>query len=409
MSRLSSRDRLLAALRYQRPDYVPLIFNSFGFQPPAHLAWTNEYEEAQRWLSLGVDATLGLHVPIVFHPEVKTRAWEEKVPGERYPLMIKEYDTPAGTLRQEVYRTDDWISEEWPGHKGERNEVQLIDDYNVPRSRKFVVETEEDLEKLRYLLHPLPDQAIPQFKERAAAIGRQARELGVLVESTASAGTDLAVWLCGVEGLLYMALDKPQVFAELLDIIHEHDKRNVELLLDTPVDFIVRRAWYEGTAFWSPKIYREHMMPRLKELTAMAHQGGRLMGYIMTTGFMPLLDTFVEIGYDAHYYIDPIQGGPGVDLRKVKKTFDQRIAVIGGMNSAVTLESGSREEIRQAVFDAIAILGPDGGFVLSPVDCIFASTPWQSILTLIEAWKEARDYPAWCGLPPSAIDPGAAT
>jgi len=45
------------------------------------------------------------------------------------------------------------------------------------------------------------------------------------------------------------------------------------------------------------------------------------------------------------------------------------------------------------VFDAISILGPGGGFILTPVDSINASTPWANIEVLIEAWKEARDYP----------------
>ena len=52
MTRLSSRERMLAAIRYQQPDYVPLIFNAFGFHPPPHLAWSNQVEQAQRWLSV---------------------------------------------------------------------------------------------------------------------------------------------------------------------------------------------------------------------------------------------------------------------------------------------------------------------------------------------------------------------
>ena len=392
MSNLSSRDHLLAAMQYREPDYVPLVFNAFGFRPPAHLAWSNEFEEAQRWLSLGVDATLNVSPPLVFHPEVKARSWEEKIPGERWPLMIKEFETPAGILRQEVYRTDDWVSDQWPEHKSGQADIRLADDYDVPRSRRFAVETEADLDKLEYVICPLPDGAVTKLREEARKVGRQARQIGVLVESIASSGVDMATWLCGVDGMIHMALDKPQMFEALLDIIHARDKRNVEILLDMPVDLIIRRGWYEGTTFWSPALYRRFFMPRFRELTALAHQGGRLMGYMLSAGFMPLLDTFVETGYDVHYYIDPVQGGPGVDLHKVKKAFDRKIAIVGGVNSAVTLESGRREEIRQAVFDAMGILGPGGGLVLTPVDCIAASTPWESIETLIEAWKEARDH-----------------
>lgn len=393
MSPLSSRERMLTALRYQQPDYVPLIFNAFGFQPPPHLAWSNPIEEAQRWLSIGVDATLAVSPPLMFHPEVEVREWKERVPGERRPLMVKEYHTPAGVARQEVYSTEDWVSADWPTHQGSDRGIALFDDYNVARSRKFLIETEEDLEKLKYLLYPPSDEAITRFRTEAEALARHAEELGILLEGNGSSGTDAVTWLCGVEGMVFMAMDRPEMFHALLDIIHEWDKRNVELVLDTPVDLVNRRGWYEGTAFWSPALYREFFQPRFKELTDAVHQAERLMGYKLSTGFMPLLDTFVEIGYDAHYYIDPVMGGADVDFCKIQSIFENKVAVIGGVNSAVTLESGSREEIRQAVFDAIEILGPGGGLILTPVDCISASTPWKSIEILIEAWKEVRDYP----------------
>jgi hypothetical protein len=392
MRKMSSRERLLTAMRYGEPDHVPLVFNVFGFKPPARLAWSNQYEEAERWLSLDVDATLKVHLPLTFHPDVKVCSWEEHIPGERWPLMVKEYETPAGPIRQEVFRTEDWVSAEWPSHR-QSAEVQLVDDYNVVRSRRFPVENEADVERIRYLLWPPTDEAIGTFRQQAAEVSRQAQRLGVLVESTVSMGTDMATWLCGVKGMVYMALDKPDLFEELLDIIHQRDKRVAEIVLDSPVDLVVRRGWYEGAAFWSPALFRRFFLPRIGELAKMAHQANRLMGYIMSTGFMPMLEHLVEAGYDVHYYIDPVQGGPGVDLKNVKQVFAGRIAVVGGVNSAVTLERGSCEEIRRAVFDAIATLGPGGGFILSPVDCISASTPWESIEVMIEAWREMRDYP----------------
>jgi uroporphyrinogen-III decarboxylase len=269
----------------------------------------------------------------------------------------------------------------------------LFDDFNVARSRKYLIETEEDLDKLKYLLYPLPDEEIHGFREATAQVARAAEELGVLLEGQGSSGTDAVTWLCGVDGMVFMALDQPEMFDALLDVVHEWDKRNVEILLDTPVDLVNRRGWYEGTAFWSPDLFRRFFQPRIKELADMVHQADRLMGYILSTGFMPLLDVFVEIGYDAHFYIDPVMGGVGVDLSKVKSTFANKIAVIGGLNSPVTLESGSRDAIRQEVFKAVEILGAGGGLVLTPVDCISASTPWQNIEILIDAWKEVRDCP----------------
>lgn len=386
---MNSRERLIATMSCQTVDHVPLIFNVFGFQPPEHLAWSSQYEEAQRWLSLGVDAFLRVDLPLGFHPDVKVRAWEEIIPGQRFPLMVKEYQTPAGSLRQEVFRSDDWDAPGWGPHGGGAEDLQIMDDHAVSRSRRFLVEGGADLEKITYLLRPPTDEAIADFRERAAVITGQGQELGVLVECVASFGSDMATWLCGVEGMLFLAIDQPDVFAGLMEIIHERDKRITEVALDTTVDLITRSAWYEGTAFWSPKLFRKHFAPHITELATMVHGRDRLIAYIMSAGFMSLLEDLVGTGYDVHYYIDPVQGGADVDLRRVKQIFAGKTAIVGGMNSAVTLERGTRDEIRQAVFDAFEALSPGGGFILSPVDGIFGSTPWSSLEILIEAWREA--------------------
>jgi hypothetical protein len=387
VSGISSRERMLAALRYEQSDYIPFYSNSFGFMPPAPYQWANQIQEAEVWLSLGVDPLLKISTPTVFDASVTVRHWEETLPGERWPLMVKEYNTPAGVIRQEVWKTDDWISEDWPGHKGEDNEgLNLIDDYNVVRSRKFAVETEADLARLKYLLAPLEGDGLKELREHAAELFKQAQRLGVAVEGEASRGVDMVTWMCGVDGMVMMAMDKPDLFEAVLDVIHAWDMRNTEMLLETPVDIVIRRGWYEGTAFWSPKIFKKFFLPRIRQLSDMVHSAGRLMGFKNSTGFMPMLDLYIQTGIDVHYFVDPIMGGTGVDLRKIKAAYDHKIAVIGGVSAAVTLERGTPEEIRQAVNDAIDQLGPNG-LVLSPVDSLNASTPWASVQCMIEAWK----------------------
>jgi uroporphyrinogen decarboxylase len=298
--------------------------------------------------------------------------------------MVKEYETPAGTLRQEVYRTDEKAGP-WPVPQ----EARLFDDYNVPRFRRALVESEADLAPLRYLLQPPEGEALAAFREEARRVRAGCDRLGVLLAVWGPVGTDAAVWLGGLPNLIYLALDQPGVFAELLDLIHARDQRLVEILLDSPVELIVRRGWYDHGDFWSPALYEKYMAPRLQELTNMVHQGGRLMAYTMSTAMGPFLDTLARIGYDLHYHVDPVQGK--ADLRQVKATLGRRTALAGGMNSAVTLERGSDAEIRRAVQQAVEILAPGGRFLLEPVDGLFPTTPWHSVEVLIEAWREVRN------------------
>jgi uroporphyrinogen-III decarboxylase len=155
-----------------------------------------------------------------------------------------------------------------------------------------------------------------------------------------------------------MAIDRPEMFEALLDIIRRREKRNVELLLEAPVDLVMRRGYYQGVSFWSLAMCRRFFMPRFKEPTDMVHAGGHR-----------------------------------VDLARVKAALDGKISVIGALNEPITLERGTPEDIRAEVFQAVRTLGAGGGLGLTPAEAIYNFTPRTSLETLIAAWKEVRDYP----------------
>ena len=123
----------------------------------------------------------------------------------------------------------------------------------------------------------------------------------------------------------------------------------------------------------------------------MAHQAGAKFGYIMTTGTMPLLDILLESDIDVLIGVDPVQGRD-TDLQELKRRLNGKISIWGGLNGFVTVEMGSKEEIRGAVRDAIDILAPGGGFILSPVDNIRDTTEevWKNVEFMIQVWKELR-------------------
>ena len=382
------RERLLRTIACEQADRVPLHFHLFGFRPPPHLAWKDEFERVKRWHSLGVDEFLGAKAPTVQHPEVTSRSWQEAPTADMpYTVLHKEYTTPAGTITQAVRWAD--FNEDNGWHR-QPKEVQIMDDFNVSRAVKHPVTGLEDLPVLRHLLGDLDEERLPDLGQRVARLKEFAEEEGSVVVGVGPHGTDAAIWLCGVEGAIMAAVDRPDFFAELLDVIHYLDKRKTEALLDAGVDMIQRRGWYDTTRFWSPALYRRFIKPRLAELADMTHQAGAKFAYTMSCGVTPLLDDIVDVGIDLLEHIDPVQGGD--DLATVKAALDGKVAVLGGINSAVTLGSGTKEEIRAAVNHAMEVMAPGGGFILSPVDCLFPDTPWSSVETVIDAWREVCEY-----------------
>jgi hypothetical protein len=385
---LSSRERLLCAMRRQGPDHVPL-WNLWRNQD-IPFRYQTQTERAEAVLGLGLDDTLLLQPPLnkTEHYDVNRvhdvaiRVRRAQSENERYPLLIKEYDTPAGQLRQVVQQTEDWPYGE---------DVRLFSDHNVSRSKELPVKGPEDLPRLRHLLcEPTADQ-ITEFRQAAAQLHQDAQRLGVVLEGGWTALGDAALWLLGTEALLWLQMDQPGFLEELLELVCRWELRRMELLLDEGVEVIVHSAWYESTDFWTPKNYRRLLKPRLQRMVDLAHQAGALFSYIITTSWQALVDDLMELGIDSLMGVDPVQGK--ADLREAKRRLGASMCLWGGVNGAITLGHGTPGEVRRAAEAAIRILGPGGGFVLYPVDQLVKETPWANVEAMIECWREMGSYP----------------
>ena len=381
---LSSRERLLLTINHKEPDYIPLCIGFLDYIPKN---WSNQFQRAEELLALGVDDIFTISPPFGFDPNVKVKKWSETSPDEFHSLLIKEYYTPKGILRTVIKKTQDWPH---------RDDIPLFSDFSVPRAKKHLISTninDNDLEKLPYLLWEPNSAQLDDFYENAKEVKKFADKYGLLIEGLAGTAGDTAFWLCDVQDLLLATVDNPFFVEKLLDIIHQFEIRRIERVLDVGVDIVVHRAWYETTDFWSPSLYRRFFVPLLSKEIELVHRAGVKFGYIMSTGIMPLLKDFLELGIDILIHVDPVQGK--ADLKEVKNKIGDRICIQGGINSFLTVERGTKKEIRQAVLNAVRTLGPGGGFILSPVDVIMQGRDkvWPNVLTMIEAWKEARKYP----------------
>jgi hypothetical protein len=182
-------------------------------------------------------------------------------------------------------------------------------------------------------------------------------------------------------------MDQPALVSELLEMIHVWNMQRMQVILSARVDLFIRRAWYEGCDFITPRFYRNAILPRLKAEVELSHSYGTKFGYIVTSGTKPMLDYYLEAGIDVLIGVDPVQG-TYTDMPLMKNKFDQRICLWGGVSGAVTIEMGTEEQVRSETRKAIDILGPTG-FILSPVDNITLDTPlvWRNLESFKEEWR----------------------
>jgi len=387
-AKMSSRQRMLAALDRQEPDHAPCSFMLYG----GLKSTCRDYAEfVERQVVLGLDTFVDLPMrppvvvndhynlhglPVSYDPRVTTTEWIEQRAGEEWPIMVKEYHTPAGALRAEVRQTDDW---RWGNH------VPFLDDYIVPRSVKFVVGGPEDLPALRYLLTPPKPEEIAAFQRESAPAIAQARRHDLLLTGGWGVGADLVGWVYGLENMMFASYDQPAFLAELLDIIAAWNRRRMEVVLAAGIDLYVKRAWYENLDFWSPASWRRFLYPIMKADVDLAHEHGVRFGYLITSHCMPLLPLFAELGIDVLVGVDPAQW----DLAATKKVLGGKVALWGGVNGHLTVEHGAEPEVRAAVRQAMEMLAPGGGFILSPVDNVREDTPLAraNAAALIDEWR----------------------
>jgi hypothetical protein len=380
---------MLSALNGGEPDTVPCSFMLFNGLKEA----SRDYLDfIRRQLDLGLDAYAqipprppvvvndhyNLHgLPVGYDPRVSVREWKEDQAGEAHPILVKEYDTPAGTLRAEVRQTDDW---RWGDH------VPFLDDYLVGRSRKFVVDGPADLDALQYLLAPPTAAESATFRAESTPVLEFARRHDLLVAGGWGVGADMIGWLYGLERLPYALFDQPGFMARLLDMIANWNRSRMEVVLRAGVDLYIKRAWYENTSFFIPRHYRQFIQPILEADAALAHSYGAKLGYIITADCMPLLDDIREASVGAILGVDPAAW----DLELAKARLRGKVCLWGGVNGHLTVEQGSAEQVRAEVRHALQVLAPGGGFILSPVDNVRQNTPVSriNVAALIDEWRQ---------------------
>ena len=296
-------------------------------------------------------------------------------------MLHKEYTTPAGKLATSVR-----LSEDWP----HGDHIPFVDDYQVPRAIMPLVTGPEDLDALRYLLLPPAPEDAERFAREARQAHAFAEEHGILLAGGWGVGLDMADWLCGITNLILLTMEQPAFVAELLTMIHAWNLQRMRVVLSAPVDLYIRRAWYEGCDFVTPRFFRQVVLPQLKAEADLAHEYGARFGYICSSGTRPMLDFYLEAGIDVLIGIDPVQG-THTDMPLIKDKLGRRVCLWGGVSGAVTVEQGTEDEVRVAVRTAIETLGPRG-FVLSPIDNLTVDAPrtWHNLDVLIQEWQQVR-------------------
>jgi uroporphyrinogen-III decarboxylase len=337
---MTSRERVLAALQKQEPDRIP-------------------------YCELGVDRSLAGRImgwPEARGPDRNLEAnrysaGEAKAVAERLGL-----DNLSYVLRAPVY-TEKAMGKDGRLFYGEG-----------------LIKREQDLAKLR-----LPDPQGDGLYEEAEEFAREKGERACFL-----------ITRIGISPtLLSMGL-------ETFSLALYENRSFLEAVLDTYCDWTVevaRRVGHLGfdafvstddmafktAPFFSPKVFRALMVPRLKRvadsisLPWILHSDGNIQ---------PFVEDLVNLGVSA---LHPNEKG-AMDIGLMKRLYGSRLCLMGNVDLNI-LGQGSPEEVEEEVRKLIGDIGPGGGYIVSSGNSLAAYLRPENVLALGKAVRKHGQYP----------------
>jgi uroporphyrinogen decarboxylase len=377
---MTSRERLLTAIRHEEPDYVPV--------GPRIWVWLLEHYGSFAW-PYAVRAGREFNFdPMIYLPGPypnyvnKLQASYEELRDVRVSLTIERCDTytrlqrtihtPAGTLHDRLVqpRPDAGYGADPDPHWEER-----------------LVKEPADLASLAFLL-PEPH---PADYLDCVAVQAEIGERGLAHIYINSAIDHGGGWVMDLEDLMVASVQQPEFVAAILALFHQHSLAQVRCALEAGMRAVFA-PWYFASLStgWSPRFYQAFILPLVREHVALVHRLGGIYHYYDDGRCSAILPWLAEAGVDVVSTLPPPPIGD-VDLADAKRCVGDRLCLKGNIDIINVIKDGTPELIAEQVRQAILAAAPGGGFILGSSDSIREAPP-ANVRAYFEAARRYGDY-----------------
>ncbi|WP_455381686.1 uroporphyrinogen decarboxylase family protein [Salinispira pacifica] len=409
---MNSRERILSAIRHEEPDRVPVDLGATPSSGISAIAYarlrehlgvagghTRVYDVVQQLAQPEEWALDRFHVDVVDLGrtfDVADSDWYDiTLPSghpAQYPAWFRPDRQPDGSYVARKHGVDvgrmpeggtffdqahfPWV-DGWPADFGSLDDAMSKVIWSA-------------------LVHPPWDSADradfwPLLRERALEL-RRTTDRAIM----AVVGCNLFEWgtfIRRIDNFLMDLMLEPESVERLLDALMERHLatlENVCTYLGDVVD-IVRFGDDLGTdsgPFMSPDIYRTLFKPRHKVLCDYAHAHSSMHTFLHSCGSIyRLLPDLIDAGFEI---INPVQtNAREMEPERLKREFGADVTFWGGgIDTRVTLNHGSPEEVRREVLERLDLFSKGGGFVFNTVHNILPDVPPENITAMFAAIDE---------------------
>lgn len=340
---MTSRERVLRALRHEPPDRVP---RDFWAEPPtwnrllAHAGFTRKRELLD---CLGVDVR-HLEAPTVAEREISGGVFQNFW-GERFV----QQSTPWGPMRQDL-----------KGALAEARSFSELEGFDWPTpdciDRSSLAQQCQELEQ-HALVYGFAD-----VWQRPALVRGWEEFFVDLIERPAWAH--------------YLCRKFTDFYLEDYTRAAEITRGRIDLYL------LISDLGGQGGPLISKSMFHEFVAPYLKEMIDRIH---RLEGKVLfhsCGSIASLIPELIALGIDA---LDPIQpSGPAMQPEALKQAFGEQLCFHGGIDMQNLLPHGTTSQVKTQVRRYCEVLGAGGGYILGPAHLFQPDVPPENILAVYQ-------------------------
>lgn len=416
---VSSRERVLAALRHEEPDRVPIDLGSHASSTIAVLAYMQlrahlkraqdelprmyntwgQYCDVQEEILdyLGCDV-VPLHRAISSFSIYNDGQWKEWTLVDGSKCLVPVEFTPKQN------KDGDW---EW--YEGERMIARMPGEGKHGFTLFWSpMQGEPTKEKIDALLASENNNFISRIKTS----DREIKYLQTEAQRLRDAGNQRAVLfqhggtilenaqgIFGWDEVFVRCISDPELVHYFLGGLTELHLDTLKRTLDAVgegVDVIQfgDDLGMQGAPLLDPDMYREIFLPYHKRIFMFVRDNYPHVHVMLHCdgAVYELLPDMIEAGMQI---FNPLQTDcAGMDPARIKREFGDKITFWGGgCDTHATLVFGNPDQIREDVRRRMQILAPGGGFVFNQIHNVLGDVPPRNVLAMINAAHEFGNYP----------------
>lgn len=141
----------------------------------------------------------------------------------------------------------------------------------------------------------------------------------------------------------------------------------------------------------SPESYREFILPEIRTLSRHIHEAGLWATNTSDGNLWSVIEDFL-IGSEVDGYLE-IDMHAGMDLRRLKELYGDRITLYGNLDCGNILSFGTPDDVKRHTIACLEAGMGDGGHILTASNAITSSVPMKNYLAIIEAYRDMFGLP----------------